>query len=414
MIIRKAYKYRLKTNADLEQALRQQAGCVRWVWNQVWRMNQRRLAAGQRLLWYNEACFWLKLWKQSIEYGFLRDAHSQPLQQALKDLDRAYREGFDRTQPLKRLPTPKRRGVDTAFRYPQGVRVDNRRVYLPKLGWVGFFKSRPVKGVIKNATVSHQGGHWYVSLQVEQVVAQPAHAATTDVGIDLGVACFAALSTGETLSAPHPWEWYVQARKRAQRALARKVRFSANWRRQRARVTRLNQKIASCRRDFLHKTSTEISKNHAVVFVEDLRVGQMTRSARGSCAAPGRNVRAKAGLNRAILDQGWGEFRRQLGYKLAWGGGVLVAVPAHHTSQCCRICGHTDPANRPTQALFRCVACGHTEHADVHAAKNIRARGHRVLACGGAALATPPKQEPVAGREAHHPWTNTAQGIPVL
>ncbi|WP_419588667.1 helix-turn-helix domain-containing protein, partial [Thiolapillus sp.] len=113
MLIRKAYKFRLKTNPALEQKLFRQAGCCRWVWNQVWWMNQRRLADKQRIIRYHEAAFWLSLWKQSEEYGFLRE-------------------------------------------YPQGVKLDNRRIYLPKLGWVGFFKSRDISGTVKNATVSYQ------------------------------------------------------------------------------------------------------------------------------------------------------------------------------------------------------------------------------------------------------------------
>ena len=175
-----------------------QAGCCRWVWNQVWRMNQQRLENHQPLVWYQEAAFWLRLWKQSEEYGFLRQAHSQPLQQALKDLDRAYRDGFDKNQPLKRLPRKKRKYQHASFRYPQGVKLDNRRIYLPKLGWVGFFKSREIAGKVRNATVSYRAGHWYVSIQVEQELPEPVHPSRSDVGIDLGVANFAALSNGIT------------------------------------------------------------------------------------------------------------------------------------------------------------------------------------------------------------------------
>ncbi|WP_295539257.1 transposase, partial [Thiolapillus sp.] len=382
MLIRKAYKFRLKTNPALEQKLFRQAGCCRWVWNQVWWMNQRRLADKQRIIRYHEAAFWLSLWKQSEEYGFLREAHSQPLQQTLKDLDRAYRDGFDKNQPLNRLPRKKRKFRQAAFRYPQGVKLDNRRIYLPKLGWVGFFKSRDISGTVKNATVSYQAGHWYVSVQVEQALPERVHPSTTDVGVDLGVANFAALSNGITYDPINAYRKYQDQLARAQRALSRKVKCSANWRKQKRKIQQLHHKIACCRLDFLHKTSTAISENQAMVFVEDLQVRNMSRSAAGTADDPGRNVRAKAGLNKSILDQGWGEFVRQLDYKLDWRGGMLIKVPPHYTSQTCSVCGHVSPANRPTQAVFHCQACGHTEHADTNAAKNIRARGHRVLACG--------------------------------
>ncbi len=415
MLIRKAYKFRLKTSRDLEQKLFRQAGCCRWLWNQVWRMNQHRLENKQPIIWYQEAAFWLTLWKQSNEYGFLREVHSQVLQQALKDLDRAYRDAFDKNQPLKRLPRKKRKYQHAAFRYPQGVKLDNRRIYLPKIGWVGFFKSREIDGQVKNATVSYHAGHWYVSIQVEQELPAPVHPSTTDAGLDLGVACFAALSNGITYDPLNAYRKYEKKLARLQKALARKVKFSANWKKQNQKIQRLHHKNACCRSDFLHKTSTAISENQAMVFVEDLNVRNMSRSAAGTLDEPGRNVRAKTGLNKSILDQGWGEFVRQLDYKLQWKGGWLVKVPARHTSQECSECGHTCLENRPSRDWFRCVACGHAEHADINAAKNIRARGHRVLACGRNGVGHLMKQEPVGNREGV-PLTaaSAAVGIPAF
>jgi putative transposase len=126
---------------------------------------------------------------------------------------------------------------------------------------------------------------------------------------------------------------------------------------------------------FLRKASATISKNHALVCIEDLQVLNMSKSATGTVEKPGKNVRAKAGLNKSILDQGWFEFRRQLEYKTAWSGGRLVAVPPHHTSRTCPCCGQVSKENRKTQARFRCVGCGYLNHADVVGAINILARG---------------------------------------
>ena len=129
----------------------------------------------------------------------------------------------------------------------------------------------------------------------------------------------------------------------------------------------------------------------------------MSRSAAGGTEKPGKNVRAKGGLNKAILDQGWFEFRRQLAYKLGWNGATLVAVPAHNTSRTCPCCGHVAKENRLSQAKFACVDCGYEENADVVGAMNVLARGHRVAACGedgsgrGRKITTKPasvKQEP--------------------
>ncbi len=133
---------------------------------------------------------------------------------------------------------------------------------------------------------------------------------------------------------------------------------------------------------FCTKQQQRGAKNHALVCVEDLQIGNMTKSAKGNCDKQGKNVRQKSGLNRAILDQGWGEFRRQLDYKQAWSGGILLAVPPKNTSRTCPCCQHISKDNRKTQATFVCVACGYHNNADVVGAINILERGHRLLAFG--------------------------------
>jgi putative transposase len=170
--------------------------------------------------------------------------------------------------------------------------------------------------------------------------------------------------------------------KRLQRRLSRKQKFSRNWVKAKARIQKLQSHIGNVRRDHIHKTSHAISKNHAIVVVEDLRIRNMSASAAGTNEAPGRNGRAKAGLNRSILDQGWFEFRRQLDYKLDWRGGELLAVPAYNTSRTCSCCGNVAAENRQTQAVFQCVSCGYRANADTNAARNILAAGHAALACG--------------------------------
>ena len=151
--IRKAIKVRLKTNLDTETRLSNFCGSARFLWNKSLAMNLERLEKGHGILWYNEMAFWLKLWKQSDEYAFLKECPSQVLQQKLMDQERAFRDCFDRTQPMKRLPVFKKRGDSDSIRYPQGFRVDNRRIFLPKIGWVGFYKSREIEGRIKNITI---------------------------------------------------------------------------------------------------------------------------------------------------------------------------------------------------------------------------------------------------------------------
>lgn len=155
-------------------------------------------------------------------------------------------------------------------------------------------------------------------------------------------------------------------------------------------MTRLHIRIADARNDYLHKSTATISKNHAIVCVEDLKIQNMSRSAGGTIEAPGKNVRAKSGLNKSILDQGWFEFRRQLDYKLAWNGGWLISVPPRNTSRTCPACGHTAKENRKTQAQFRCLDCGFEEHADLVGAINILRAGHARFACEVSGAVMPP------------------------
>ena len=169
---------------------------------------------------------------------------------------------------------------------------------------------------------------------------------------------------------------------RYQRRMSRKVKFSNNWKKAKAKVQKLHTAIANARKDFLHKTSTTLSQNHALVCIEDLQVKNMSQSSRGNREQHGKRVKQKASLNRAILDQGWGEFRRQLEYKMVWKGGILLAVPPQHTSQTCPACGHVSKENRQTQAKFLCIDCGYENHADVVGAINVLERGYRLLARG--------------------------------
>lgn len=372
-----------------------QAGCCRFVWNRTLDLQQQRLDAGERVLRYNQAALLLPEWKQELPW-LKTDAHSQALQRTLKHLDRALMDAFDPDSP-KQFPRFKKRGQRDAFCYPQGCRLDpaNSRIYLPKVGWVRYRNSREVLGTIKNVTISRSGENWFVAIQTQRDVEAPTHPAETAVGIDMGIARFATLSDGSFVEPLNSFKKHERKLARAQRSLARKIKFSNNWHKQKRRITRLHQRIANVRADFLHKTSTTISKNHAVVVLEDLQIKNMSASARGTKEQPGRNINQKRGLNRSILDQGWSEFRRQLDYKQQWNGGRVLAVPPRNTSRTCPECGHVSGDNRTTQARFLCVACGHRDNADRVAAINILAAGHAVTACGETAhQGRSMKQEP--------------------
>ena len=405
-----AFKFELMPNGKQQQGMRRFAGARRFVFNKALDIQKANYAAGEKFIGYFSLTKHLVEWKKEFEW--LKESPSQSLQQSLKDSERAFKNFFEKRAGF---PQPKKKGRGESFRFPQGFEIDqgNSRIKCPKLGWIRFRNSRDILGTAKNITISQSGAKWFASIQTEREVEQPIPAVTSAIGIDVGIARFATMSDGSFVEPLNSFKKHKQRLKKHQRRMSRKVKFSKNWCKAKRKVQNIHTRIGNARKDFLHKKTAEISKNHAMVAVEDLQVGNMSKSSKGTAEAPGKNVAAKSGLNKAILDQGWFEFRRQLEYKLAWNGGILIAVPAHYTSQTCPCCGHIAKANRQTQAKFECVDCGYQNHADVVGALNILARGYRAAACGedGSGLArkrrTKPasvKQEPaeVTMREAAH------------
>ncbi|QIK36696.1 transposase [Caldichromatium japonicum] len=389
-----AFKFELKPNGDQARDLRRFAGSCRFVYNRALALQQERYATGEKKLGYADLCKALTAWKADPPTAWLGEAPAQALRQSLKDLDQAYANFFAKRAGFPRF---KKKGQSDSFRYSDSEKIKldqaNSRIFLPKLGWLRYRNSREVLGVVKNVTVSQSGGKWFVSIQTEREVERPIPQGGA-VGIDMGIVRFATLSDGTVYAPLNSFKRHETRLRKAQQALSRKVKFSNNWKKAKARVQRIHSRIRNARRDFLHKTSTAISKNHAMVCIEDLQVGNMTKSAAGTIEQPGRNVRGKSGLNKSILDQGWFEFRRQLDYKLAWRGGWLIAVPPQNTSRTCPCCGHVSADNRQTQDRFECVECGFEENADVVGAINVLRAGHARFACEVSDAIGPQQQEP--------------------
>lgn len=403
MIIRKGYRFRLKLRGGEEQILKQFAGCCRFVWNKALAVQDGLFQdENEKLLSKTKLLNLLSGWKG--ESPFLRQAHSQILQQSLIDLDRAYQGFFRRLGKIRAgdfsegedpgYPRYKKKFVHDSFHFPQGFRFENRHVYLPKLGWFRFYKSREIKGTPKNVTVARNGRNWDISVQVEMEVPDPGSVREPSTGLDMGISRFYTCSDGTFCEPLNVFRSLGEKLSREQRKLSRKKKFSQNWKKQKAKVAKVHRKIRDVRLDFLHKHSTALVGIYGRIYAEDLQVKNMSRSARGTRENPGKNVRAKSGLNKSILDQGWSEFMRQLGYKLSWRGGKLIKVPPHHTSQTCSGCGHVSKTNRKSQSLFVCEACGLEMNADHNAAINIHTLGQRgINACGDEGVLSSLKQE---------------------
>jgi len=331
------------------------------------RRDAYRASEGRVKVGYVEQCAQLPAMKELFPWLGLLPA--QALQQTLLDLDRAYVNFF---QGRSRYPAFKKRsGRTLGLRWPQGVAVNGRCLRLPKLGWVKARFSRPWAGRIKSATVKSDGLHWQATLLVEEEAWFSLEARGPDVGIDVGITESVACSDPRLIRLPVATP--VERRRLA--ILARRV----SLRRRLAFRGRIGNRVSDAR----HKLTSTLAKNHGRVFVEDLALRSLTRSAGGTVEAPGRNVAAKASLNRALLAQGIGETFRQLEHKLGWEGAHFRKVPAARTSQRCPKCDHTGPENRPTRDRFQCVACGYTDHADIVGAINTLAAGQAATARGG-------------------------------
>jgi putative transposase len=250
---------------------------------------------------------------------------------------------------------------------------------LPQLGWLRYRNSREVLGRVINVAVSASADKWFGSILTVREI-EPQLRSGPAVGIDMGVVRFATLSDGKFYAPLNSFRRHERALAIAQRRQSRKIKYSNNWRKARKRVQRIHVRIGNARRDYLHKISTTISQNHAIVCIENLRVSAMSQSSTATVRAIG-GAKGKRGLNKSILDQGWFEFRRQLAYKLRWNGGRLIAVSPGGTSITCPLCRYSVKANRLSQSQFQCGACGFEENADLVGALNVLRAGHARLAC---------------------------------
>jgi putative transposase len=389
-------RYRLLPTPAQQAVLQGHCAHARYVWN---------LAVEQHAHWhpgranapgYLEQC--RQLTAARTEHDWLRQGSQMVQQQALRDFAQAMASFFDPANPTRR-PSWRKAGWDEGFRVVGrcGRQWDVRRlsrhvgqVWMPKAGWVRFRWSRAVPPGVKSYRVTmDRAGRWHVAFAaIPDPVSAPGNGQV--VGIDRGVAVSAALSTGELLHAPGLTARERKRLLRLERRLARAQRGSNRRRRVRLAIARLKARQTDRRKDWTEKASTEIARRFDLIRVEDLQIANMTRSAKGTRENPGRNVRAKAGLNRGILASGWGLLVRRLEDKVP--GRVEKIKPAF-TSQRCSACGHVDTNSRESQARFVCTACGFAGHADVNAARNIAA-GHAVTARGGDGAARPANREP--------------------
>jgi len=410
----KAFKYELIPTKEQEKSFSCWAGTCRFLYNlclehRILSWNQYRKGVN-----YYDQANELKNIKKVDGFEWIKQSPAQILQQALKDLDSAFRNFFNG----RGFPKFKKRNLNDSFRFPDPKqftveRISNKKasVKLPKVGNVKFRYSRPIEGRIRNATISRDGDKWYISFNCE-VQKEVATNLGPAIGVDRGINQTIAISEENIYPISMlnlPKMAIIALEKRIavlQARMKNMTKFSNNWKIAKKQISKLHKKITRIRHDFLHKVSTTLSKNHGLIVLEKLFVGNMSRSVSGTIEEPGRNVKAKSGLNRSILRQGWYAFHKLLEYKVEWHGGKLKLVPAPYSSQECSECHHVSAENRKTQEVFECTQCGHTENADLNAAKIILTRGRRGSACGGVGVAP--------AIEARTDFRGCTEGIPFL
>jgi putative transposase len=371
--------YRVRAHPDVEQTavLNRTFGCVRLVWNKTLAVRRwRYLTEGKRTS-YKETDAALTGWKRTEDLAFLSEVSSVPLQQALRHQHAAFQSFFAGQARYPRFKS--RTGRQSAHYTRSAFRVRGGRLWLAKtaaplefvwsFGEVDLAALNPTMVVVSR----EPDGRWYVTFAIDTEDPEPRAAAGHEIGVDLGLKAFVVTSDGDRVANPRHVERKARNLAR-QRRLARCRRGSNNRRKAKAKVARAHRKVRDARHDFLHRTSTKLVRSADLVAIEDLAVGNMVRNRR---------------LARAISDAGWGEFRRQLEYKAARAGRVLVVIDRWYpSSKACSACGHLLAELKLSVRHWTCPDCRTRHDRDHNAAKNILAAGRAVArgdsgdACG--------------------------------
>ncbi len=407
MLVRQAYRYELKPNNVQRTLLAQHAGAARFAFNWALAGRIERFKSMQGKERFSNAIAdhrrW-NVWKR--EHAAWADEVSKCApQEAFRDLDRAFQNFWRGRRTGRRIGFPRfrKKGVRESFRFSTGaIRALGTHVQLPRLGKIRVKESTAVKGRVLSATVSQEADRWYVSFTVERERPESERRTGPAAGIDLGIESFAVLSDGERVESPKPLGQNLKRLRRRQKKHSRKRKGSSNRRRSALRLARLHRRIRNQRRDFLHQTTTRLAKAKSVIVLEDLGVKNLSASARGSREHPGKNVRAKSGLNRSILDQGWGMFRRLLEYKTRWYGSRLLIAPRYHAStRTCSSCSEVMAKLPLSVRAWTCPECGARHDRDLNAAQNL-VRLATASSAGSNACGDPPDGGTVYIRSTSH------------
>jgi len=366
------FKTELKVNKQQKLLLAQHAGVARHAWNQGLALCQQviihhKLNPQDKIKFPTSIDLhkWLVASVKSQCQWYYEVSKCAP-QYALRYLSEAFKSFFKKNTGF---PKFKKKGKHDSFTLDGAIHIEQKKVKVPVIGWLKTYEVLPFGYQPKSVTISKQADKWFVSWKIEVETSQNPKKQEC-VGVDLGINHLAMLSTGEVFDGLKSYKKYESKLARMQYLNRHKKVGSNNYIKSQIKIARLHQKIANMRKDTLHKITTYISKNHAVIGIEDLNVSGML---------------ANGKLSKAIADMGFYEFRRQLEYKTQLYGSKLVVVDRFYpSSKTCSSCGEKKSSLSLSQRVFKCEKCGFECDRDVNAAINLKQEAVRltVLACG--------------------------------
>ena len=363
MLINKAYRYELDPNNIQRSSLARHAGVARFAYN--WGLEQRitQYKNNQGDERFTDAMKQHKLLNslKKDQFPWMYETSKCAPHEALRDLHRAFQNFYRGLKTGKKIGFPrfKRRGVRDSFRLHGTIRFHERAIQLPRIGKVRIKEKREIyySGRILSATVRLRANRWFVSVTVEENIADPQPVTGTPVGVDLGVKTLATLSDGTTFANPRALGRRLRKLRKLSQSLSRKKKGSKNREKARMQLAKMYLVIFNIRQDTLHKVTTYLAKNHSKVVIEDLAVSGMMKN---------------RSLARVIADVGFSEFRRQMEYKCQWyGSELIVASRTFPSSKLCSNCGHKKKELSLSERVYHCVQCGLTIDRDLNAALNL-------------------------------------------
>lgn len=350
----KAYKYRIYPNKEQSIMIAKYFGCVRYIYNKALDTKIKHYYSTKKTL----SCFSLitgLLIQEKKEHDWLRDVHSQPLQMALRNLDNAFTRFF---REKKGFPKFKSKYEKNSFQYPQGVSIDDNKIYLPKIGHIKIVQHRLFSGTIKTVTVSRSKTFkYYVSILVDDgmlIVVKKKHKAATTIGIDVGLKSFATLSNGNKIKS---FEYNAKRLAILNQRLSKKQKGSNNRLKAKLKLAKYHEKITNQRKDFLHKLSSKLVGENQAICIEDLNIKGMMKN---------------HNLARSIGNASWSEFMEMLTYKSEWYGKNLIQIGRFDpSSKMCSKCGNINNELTLKDRKWVCK-CGANHDRDINAAQNIK------------------------------------------